>query len=139
MKNRMTSTNFKILDGGLESELIKFDLPTEINQNVTNVLSDEMSDNNFDNFVSHYYYLKSIEQNMAPQNSISTLGGSSEELAEQLLKTPVSEPRQVLLKLNILDNELSNDMDCTMPVGRKHLMIFAALKADIITLMAELS
>ena len=98
-----------------------------------------MNDNNFDNFVSQYYYLKSIEQNFTSQNSVSTHGESSEELAEQLLKTPVREPRQVLLKLNILDNELSNDMDCTMPVGRKHLMIFAALKADIITLMAEMS
>lgn len=135
----MSISNFEILDGGLENDLVKFDLTNRINQTETNVLSDEMSDNNFDNFVSHYYYLKSIEQNLSPQNSISTLGGSSEELAEQLLKTPVSEPRQVLLKLNILDNELSNDMDCTMPVGRKHLMIFAALKADIITLMAELS
>ena len=66
-------------------------------------------------------------------------GETSEDLANQLLNMPVSEPRQMLLKLNIMENELANDMDCALPVGRKHLLLFAALKVDLITLLAEVS
>ena len=63
----------------------------------------------------------------------------SEELAHYVLTIPVSEPRQVLIKLNILENELATDMDLTAPVEGRHLLMFAALKADMIALLAQLA
>jgi len=133
----MTRSNFKVFDGGLDIlNQPDFDL-SEIAAENDDMFYPENEPLDFDKFVSHYYYLKSVEQNLSSPTALVTAGEGSEELAERLLKTPVSEPRQLLLKLNILDNELSNDMDCTQPVGRKHITIFAALKADIITLMAE--
>jgi hypothetical protein len=135
----MTRSNFKVLNGGLDIlNQTDFD-PTEIATENSDMFNPENEPFDFDKFVSHYYYLKSVEQNLSSPEALVISREGSEELAERLLKAPVSEPRQLLLKLNILDNELSNDMDCTQPVGRKHLTIFAALKADIITLMAEFS
>jgi len=93
---------------------------------------------NFDKNVSHYYYLKSVEQDLLSAQCLANKGDTSEDIANQLLNTLVSEPSQLLLKLNIMENELANDMDCATPVGRRHLMLFAALKADLIALLAEL-
>jgi hypothetical protein len=98
----------------------------------------ELAIDNFDKNVSHYYYLKSVEQDLLSSQSLTNKGNTSEDIANELLNTLVSEPRQMLLKLNIMENELANDMDCATPVGRRHLMLFAALKADLITLLAEL-
>ena len=98
----------------------------------------ELAIDNFDKNVSHYYYLKSVEQDLLSSQSLTNKGNTSEDIANELLNTLVSEPRQLLLKLNIMENELANDMDCATPVGRRHLMLFAALKADLITLLAEL-
>jgi hypothetical protein len=91
----------------------------------------------FDHLVSRYYCLKGKEQNLSSDDINLSGNESSEAVAQKLLEMPLSEPRQVLLKLNILDNELTTDMDCAETVGRKHLLIFAALKADIIEIMAS--
>ena len=99
----------------------------------------EVSADNFDKIISHYYYLKSVEQDLLSSQSLVNKGATSEDIAYQLLTMPASEPRQMLLKLNILENELANDMDCATPVGRRHLILFATLKADLITLLAELA
>ena len=93
----------------------------------------------FDRLVSRYYFLKGKEQNPAAEDISAAGDDSSEAVAQKLLEMPLNEPRQVLLKLNILDNELTTDMDCAETVGRKHLLIFAALKADIIEIMASAS
>ena len=92
----------------------------------------------FDKILSQYYHLKSIEQDLDATAPLTKDAPTSERIAEYLLEMPSTEPRHVLLKLKLLDDELSSDMDCAMPVGRKHMMAFAALKADIITLLAEL-
>jgi hypothetical protein len=37
-----------------------------------------------------------------------------------------------------MQNELAADMDLAAPISRKHIMMFAALQADIIELMASM-
>ena len=92
----------------------------------------------FDRLISSYYGQKSLEQDTASVEACQTSGPSSEELAMTILTSEVGEARQVLLKLNILENELATDMDMAAPVDRKHLLMFAGLKADLIGLMARI-
>ena len=135
---KMARRDFKILEGG--------SLDKDQNEKLNNTkdefklasLQDQIETLSFDKILFHYYHLKSVEQDLDATSPLTKDILTSESLAEILLEMPVSEPRHVLLKLKIIDDELSSDMDCAMPVGRKHLMAFAALKADIITLLAEL-
>lgn len=48
-------------------------------------------------------------------------------------------PSQVLKKLSIIDSELLADLDCEAPVERRHIIAFAALKVDIVRLLASQS
>ncbi len=135
----MNSSNFRILNGGLETNKLTSDLYEGNDLASAGGVSAKIATENFDSYVSHYYFLKSVEQNTSSSAVLAVDYESSEKLAEIVLKIPVSEPRQLLLKLNILGNELANDMDCAEPVGRKHLMSFAAIKADLISIMAAMA
>ena len=139
MKSEMTSSKFKILNGTLADEGSSLIIQNESNSDRASPLNAELPIEDFDKYISRYYYLKSVEQDLLSSQAFMNNGETSEDLANQLLNMPVSEPRQMLLKLNIMENELANDMDCALPVGRKHLLLFAALKVDLITLLAELS
>ena len=139
VKSGMKSLKFKILNGALSDEGASLIFQNDPNFNTVSPLNAELPIEDFDNNVSRYYYLKSVEQDLLSSQVFMNNGETSEDLANQLLNMPVSEPRQMLLKLNIMENELANDMDCALPVGRKHLLLFAALKVDLITLLAELS
>ena len=139
MKSGMTSSKFKILNGTLADEGSSLIIQNESNSDRASPLNAELPIEDFDKYISRYYYLKSVEQDLLSSQAFMNNGETSEDLANQLLNMPVSEPRQMLLKLNIMENELANDMDCALPVGRKHLLLFAALKVDLITLLAELS
>jgi hypothetical protein len=100
------------------------------------IIADDMA---FDTAVAQYYRQKAIEHDPFTVEDISATEADSENLAQRLLIMPVSEPRHVLVKLNILENELSADMDLEAPVDRKHLLMFAALKVDLMKLMADMS
>jgi hypothetical protein len=139
MKSGMMSSKFKILSGTSADEGSSLSFQNDSNSHRASPLNAELPIEDFDKNVSRYYYLKSVEQDLLSSQAFMNNGETSEELANQLLNMPVSEPRQMLLKLNIMENELANDMDCALPVGRKHLLLFAALKVDLITLLAELS
>jgi hypothetical protein len=139
MKSGMMSSKFKILSGTSADEGSSLSFQNDSNSNRASPLNAELPIEDFDKNVSRYNYLKSVEQDLLSSQAFMNNGETSEELANQLLNMPVSEPRQMLLKLNIMENELANDMDCALPVGRKHLLLFAALKVDLITLLAELS
>ena len=93
----------------------------------------------FDRGVSDYYLQKAKEHDLSSLEAVSADATDSNELAHRLLLMPVSEPRHVLMKLNILENELATDMDLAAPVERKHLLNFAALKADMISLLAQIA
>ncbi len=95
--------------------------------------------NEFDRAVSRYYLQKSVESDPSLLPMLHAEEAFSEELAHKVLSIPVSEPRHVLIKLNILENELATDMDLTAPVEGRHLLMFAALKADMIALLAQLA
>ena len=101
--------------------------------------NEEYTLSQFDQAVSHYYLQKAKEHDLASLEAASAEAIESNELAHRLLMMQVSEPRQVLMKLNILENELATDMDLAAPVERKHLLNFAALKADMIGLLAQLA
>jgi len=93
----------------------------------------------FDQAVSQYYLQKAKEHDLSSLEAVEMNAVGSNELAHRLLILPAGEPRQVLMKLNILENELATDMDLAAPVDRKHLVSFAALKADLIGLLAQMA
>ena len=90
-----------------------------------------------DELISFYYLRKSIEQNTENLEFLTDDGCSSEELAYQILAAKIDRPRHVLLKLNILENELSDHIDCGEALDPRVLMMFAGLKADLINLIAQ--
>jgi hypothetical protein len=93
----------------------------------------------FDAAVALYYRRKAIEHDPLTIANIVADGADSEQLAREVLLLPASEARQVLIKLNILENELAGDMDLEAPVDGRHLLMFAALKIDLIKFLAEYS
>ena len=93
----------------------------------------------FDQTVSQYYLQKAKEHDVSSLEAVEMNAVGSNELAHRLLIIPASEPRHILMKLNIFENELATDMDLAAPVDRKHLLNFAALKADMIGLLAQLA
>lgn len=91
----------------------------------------------FDRAVTEYYYCRSIEADPSSFESIVDNALQSERLAQQILSMPALSGRQVLAKLAIIDAELLSDLDCEAPIERRHLLAFAALKVDIVRLLAE--
>ncbi len=92
----------------------------------------------FDEAVKNYFQSKGREAD--PKSFDVMLGDAleSEKLAKQILSTPAVSARQIFTKLSVLDSELLNDLDCAASVERRHIMAFAALKVDIIRLLAQL-
>jgi hypothetical protein len=117
--------------------VIPFDAETrEIK--VENAQNDpELPYEGLDRLVSQYYYAKSLEQDTASLEFAQDLEKSSEELAFSILTTRAAEPRQVLLKLNILENELATELENGAPFDGKYLVMFAGLKADLIRVVAQ--
>jgi hypothetical protein len=97
----------------------------------------EMPFEAFDRLVSQYYYAKSLEQDTSSLEFAQDLAKSSEELAFTILTKCISEPRHVLSKLNILENELATELENGEPFDGKYLVMFAGLKADVIRLAAQ--
>lgn len=95
----------------------------------------EMPYEALDRLISRYYEAKSVEQDTGSLDFAQELTESSEELAFTILTKPVSEPRQVLVKLNILENELATELESGGPFDGKYLVMFAGLKADLIRLI----
>ena len=90
-----------------------------------------------DRLISQYYYAKSVEQDTSSLDFVQELDRSSEELAFSILTKQAVEPRQVLLKLNILENELATELENGAPLDGKYLVMFAGLKADLIRLIGK--
>jgi hypothetical protein len=90
-----------------------------------------------DRLISQYYHAKSIEQDMSSLEFAQLLNRSSEDLAFSILTKGAIEPRHVLLKLNILENELANELEMGAPLDSKYLVMFAGLKGDLIRLAAQ--
>ena len=137
---------FKILKGGRMIEPLDIEARETVNGKKSKKIfaanrfieTENNPATRFDRLISSYYRQKSLEQDTTSVQACQTSGTSSEELAMTILTAEVGEARQVLLKLNILENELATDMDMAAPVDRKHLLMFAGLKADLISLMARL-
>ncbi len=91
----------------------------------------------FDRAVVEYYSSKSVESDPTSLDAIAHNALQSEKLAQKILSMPAMTMRQVLEKLSVLDAELLSDLDCEAPVERRHIVAFAALKVDIVRLLAE--
>ena len=91
----------------------------------------------FDRAVMDYYASKSVEADHGSFEAIAENALQSEKLAQKILSMSATSARQVLTKLSILDAELLTDLDCEAPVERRHIVAFAALKVDIVRLLAQ--
>lgn len=117
--------------------VIPFDAETRENKIDDHQDTIEMPYEGFDRLISQYYYAKSVEQDTSSLEFAQELGQSSEELAFSILTRHAVEPRQVLQKLNILENELATELESGSPLDGKYLVMFAGLKADMIRLLAQ--
>lgn len=90
-----------------------------------------------DFLISQYYNAKSIEQNTSSLDFAQGLDRSSEELAFDILVKQSTAPRQILHKLNILENELSIELENGAGFDSRYLVMFSGLKADLIRLIAR--
>jgi hypothetical protein len=135
----MTVHKLELIQGGSETDVEQSDsIYFDVHGNRI-IPSEKIENLNFDAIVSQYYLKKSMESDSSDSVLLYNQGCTSEELAQKCLAIPASEPRHVLVKLNILENEFAIDMDLAAPVERKHLLMLAALKADMITLLAKLA
>ena len=117
--------------------VIPFDAETRENRVEGTEIEPVMPYEGLDRLISQYYHAKSIEQDTSSMEFAHELAESSEELAFSILTKNAVEPRQVLLKLNILENELATELESGMPLDGKYLIMFAGLKADLIRLVAQ--
>lgn len=117
--------------------VIPFDAETRENMVEDAEFVGELPHEGFDRLVSQYYYAKSVEQDTSSLEFAQDLARSSEELAFSILTRSISEPRHVLLKLNIMENELATELENGGPFDGKYLVMFAGLKADLIRLAAQ--
>ena len=93
----------------------------------------------FDQALMEYYAAKGAETNTRSFDALMDDTLRSEALAQEILSMPAMTPGQVLMKLTIIDAELLADIDCEAPVERRHIVAFAALKVDIVRLLASQS
>lgn len=93
----------------------------------------------FDQALMDYYAAKGAEANPNSFDSLMSDTLRTESLAQKILSMPAMTPGQVLKKLSIIDEELLADLDCEAPVERRHIVAFAALKVDIVRLLANQS
>jgi hypothetical protein len=128
---------FKVLEGG--NRILTIEAENEPSGPKNDHMFDDINEarDEFDRAVSKYYLQKSVESDPSLLPLLDEGQPGSEELAQNLLVIPSRQPRHVLVKLNILENELATDMDLAAPVDGKHLRMFAALKADMIALLAQ--
>ena len=93
----------------------------------------------FEQALMDYYAAKGAESNPNSFDSLMSDTLRTESLAQKILSMPAMTPGQVLKKLSIIDEELLADLDCEAPVERRHIVAFAALKVDIVRLLANQS
>ena len=93
----------------------------------------------FEQALMDYYAAKGAESNPNSFDSLMSDTLRTESLAQKFLSMPAMTPGQVLKKLSIIDEELLADLDCEAPVERRHIVAFAALKVDIVRLLANQS
>lgn len=91
----------------------------------------------FDLAVIEYYASKGAESDTRSLDAIVGHALQSEKMAKNILSMPAITMRHVMEKLSILDAELLADLDCEAPVDRRHIVAFAALKVDIVRLLAD--
>lgn len=117
--------------------VIPFDAETRDFEANNNQDAIEMPYEGFDKIVSQYYYAKSVEQDTRSLEFVRELERSSEDLAFSILTKHAVEPRQMLIKLNILENELAVELENGNPLDGKYLVMFAGLKADLIRVISQ--
>jgi len=93
----------------------------------------------FDQALIDYYAAKGAESDPNSFDDLMNDTLRTETLAQKILSMPAITPGQVLKKLSIIDEELLADLDCEAPVERRHIVAFAALKVDIVRLLASQS
>ena len=93
----------------------------------------------FDQALIDYYAAKGAESDPTSFDDLMNDALRTETLAQKILSMPAITPGQVLKKLSIIDEELLADLDCEAPVERRHIVAFAALKVDIVRLLASQS
>ena len=93
----------------------------------------------FDQALMDYYSAKGAESSANSFDALLDDALRTETLAQKILSMPAMTPSQVLKKLSIIDSELLADLDCEAPVERRHIIAFAALKVDIVRLLASQS
>jgi len=97
------------------------------------------AEHRFDQALMEYYAAKGTETNPHSFDALMNDTLRSETLAQEILSLPAMTASQVLKKLSIIDAELLADLDCEAPVDRRHIVAFAALKVDIVRLLATQS
>ncbi len=83
----------------------------------------------FDILVARYFEAKSRE---ALQDEDMTLSEASEAVARNLMTTPAELSRQVMVKINIFEAELTAEYADGAWLDHRILPMFAALKAELI-------
>lgn len=117
--------------------VIPFDAETRENKVDDTIEYVVMPYEDLDRLISQYYLAKSIEQDTSSVQFSKESHQNSEDLAFSILTKQAVEPRQVILKLNILENELATELELGVPLDGRYLVMFAGLKSDLIRLIAR--
>lgn len=89
-----------------------------------------------DRLISAYYLQKSIEQDQSSLEFSEESFTGSADIVRHLMGAPSSTPRHVLLKLNIFENELTDEIENGSGIGSEALLLFAGIKRDVMNLLA---
>ena len=89
-----------------------------------------------DHLISAYYGQKSIEQDQSSLVFSEDAFIGADEIARQLMGTPSVTARHLLLKLNIFENELADEIESGSDIGSNALVLFAGIKRDVMDLLA---
>lgn len=117
--------------------VIPFETETQHPDQTEDLISVELPYEPLDRLISEYFSAKSVEQDTGSLDFVQDLSRSSEELAFSILTKSSVEPRQILQKLNIFENELAIELESCPDLNGKYLVMFAGLKADVIRLISR--
>ena len=117
--------------------VIPFDAETRENKSEDAPEHVAMPYEDLDRLISQYYLAKSVEQDTSSVEFSKGIHQNSEDLAFSILTKHAVEPRQVMLKMNILENELATELELGAPLDGRYLVMFAGLKSDLIRLIAR--
>ena len=97
------------------------------------IQQDNTSD--IDRLISAYYLQKSIEQDQSSLECSEDGFTGSADIVQRLMAAHCATPRQLLLKLNIFENELTDEIENGSGIESCALLLFAGIKRDVMDLL----